>query len=439
MAIPARALIDNDILLHVSDTFWIGVMLYPIVLTLVFFVDRHRWAPSRVCPPANNHSRTGAISESQSSLVATGRPPLWSISTLLRGETLDDSSHVGVDDVSQEEMNRIDASTTWLTSWTLQSLRVRGVSVFWAKRVAYLIGYSMAVSILCCFGLRETPFGHQQQQNQQRGREGGSDGSDDRQSEMRLRDNNNNNSSSGGGGDDVSKRESDTHAGTYRKNPLRSSRFRAALLVCTMVVVWGSSLRIEDEFMNGPIDATAISSYVDVNHIEDAEDVVQIKGQNESNNDHSATNGEVTSSPETAEQTEQGPPHNLCPLRRLMPKQHNRHHRQSAHHRQQHPHLHHNTSNSTTTSSELKVYPIHIAFHDVGCSVPSVDAPVLSGVTGEIAPGRLTIILGPSGAGKSLFAGALLGRAASLCSQHTGRIFLNGKERSLALVVDRLG
>eukprot|EP00516_Mucochytrium_quahogii_P011477 CAMPEP_0203787104 /NCGR_PEP_ID=MMETSP0100_2-20121128/2026_1 /ASSEMBLY_ACC=CAM_ASM_000210 /TAXON_ID=96639 /ORGANISM=" , Strain NY0313808BC1" /LENGTH=962 /DNA_ID=CAMNT_0050689539 /DNA_START=648 /DNA_END=3536 /DNA_ORIENTATION=- len=84
-------------------------------------------------------------------------------------------------------------------------------------------------------------------------------------------------------------------------------------------------------------------------------------------------------------------------------------------------------------------YPVAISFRDVGCRVHGVNHPILSHVTGQIRPGQLTGVLGASGAGKSTFAMLLLGRGSKVCSHPLGSIFLNGEERSLNAILDRVG
>jgi hypothetical protein len=498
MAIPARAFIDNDILLHMSDSFWIAIMLYPIILTAVFFVDRHRWSPVvRHTHNNNNNNNNNIVQRSgESPDLTTGagagvsvaatatRSLVRPITSLFRGETLVsdsdavggagdddydndyDGSGGGSQDAIRCELHRIDTSTRWLTSWTVQSLRVRGVSVFWAKRLAYMVGYAGAVVALSCCGMRDTPLGSSSS-DAQAGRDrhhrtgfnnddddndDDDDGDDDEQygccpgrRHLRMRNRSSTNAMTAirrARTLSMEERQREkARARTYRKNPLRSSRFRAALLMCTTLVVWASSLRLQDEFMNGPL--VAITTTATSNASGDIDDTFSPDGHSvdcdaNSNTDLPSADSDDTPRRCSSSSSSSSSRINLCPLRQFLPellthsdrRYYSEYRAQSASS---------NSSNSSPTTADLDVYPIHIAFRDVGCSVPSVDEPVLSGVTGEIAPGRLTVILGPSGAGKSLFAGALLGRAASLCSHHTGQIYLNGKERSLALVVDRLG
>ena len=51
---------------------------------------------------------------------------------------------------------------------------------------------------------------------------------------------------------------------------------------------------------------------------------------------------------------------------------------------------------------------LHFRFEDLKLILPN-GKTILSGVTGYIAPGRLTVIMGPSGAGKSTFMKILMG------------------------------
>ena len=56
-----------------------------------------------------------------------------------------------------------------------------------------------------------------------------------------------------------------------------------------------------------------------------------------------------------------------------------------------------------------EIVQVNIGFDQVGCTIAGVGR-VLSNMTGEILPGRITGILGQSGSGKTSFAYALLGR-----------------------------
>ncbi|KND05205.1 uncharacterized protein SPPG_00865 [Spizellomyces punctatus DAOM BR117] len=53
--------------------------------------------------------------------------------------------------------------------------------------------------------------------------------------------------------------------------------------------------------------------------------------------------------------------------------------------------------------------------------------PILSGVTGEIRPGRMTAIMGPSGAGKTTFMNVLMGKV----KRTGGTLYVNGQESEM--------
>mmetsp|Transcript_9496 Transcript_9496/g.15558 ORF Transcript_9496/g.15558 Transcript_9496/m.15558 type:complete len:916 (-) Transcript_9496:66-2813(-) len=85
-------------------------------------------------------------------------------------------------------------------------------------------------------------------------------------------------------------------------------------------------------------------------------------------------------------------------------------------------------------------FPVHIAFNNVGCSISGMHSPILSNMTGEIRPGKLTGIMGQSGSGKTTFAYTLLGRAKRYCTNGAhGTVYLNGRPRDLETFLDRVG
>jgi ABC-type multidrug transport system fused ATPase/permease subunit len=66
---------------------------------------------------------------------------------------------------------------------------------------------------------------------------------------------------------------------------------------------------------------------------------------------------------------------------------------------------------------------LRFRFQDLSLVLPSGKA-ILSGVTGSIDPGRVTVIMGPSGAGKSTFMNVLMGKA----TRTGGRLMINDRE-----------
>jgi ABC-type lipoprotein export system ATPase subunit len=93
-----------------------------------------------------------------------------------------------------------------------------------------------------------------------------------------------------------------------------------------------------------------------------------------------------------------------------------------------------------TQKQHLFDFPVHVAFQDVGCSISNLAEPSLYDLTGSIPPGKLTGILGQSGSGKTLFSYQLLGRGKKVCSHaNHGRVYLNGRPRSLEAFLDRVG
>ncbi|GBG33363.1 ABC transporter G family member 25 [Hondaea fermentalgiana] len=84
-------------------------------------------------------------------------------------------------------------------------------------------------------------------------------------------------------------------------------------------------------------------------------------------------------------------------------------------------------------------FPVHIAFRNVGCAISDRADPVLDRVTGEIRPGTLTAILGRSGSGKTTLANLILGRSRKFCDRQYGRVYMNGRPRSLEVILDRVG
>lgn len=91
-----------------------------------------------------------------------------------------------------------------------------------------------------------------------------------------------------------------------------------------------------------------------------------------------------------------------------------------------------------STAREL-AYPVHLAFQNIGCKPTGTKAPI-SNISGVIRPGRITAIIGPSGAGKSTLSQFFLGRGEIRCTAHSkGSVFLNGRMRSLNVILDRVG
>mmetsp|Transcript_41146 Transcript_41146/g.66286 ORF Transcript_41146/g.66286 Transcript_41146/m.66286 type:complete len:861 (-) Transcript_41146:2376-4958(-) len=84
-------------------------------------------------------------------------------------------------------------------------------------------------------------------------------------------------------------------------------------------------------------------------------------------------------------------------------------------------------------------FPVHIAFRNVGCHIDGRHDPALAGITGEIMPGKLTAILGRSGSGKTTLANLILGRSRNFCHRQSGTVYMNGRARSLEVVLDRVG
>lgn len=66
---------------------------------------------------------------------------------------------------------------------------------------------------------------------------------------------------------------------------------------------------------------------------------------------------------------------------------------------------------------------LRFKFEDLGLTLPSGKL-ILNGVTGEIVPGKVTVIMGPSGAGKSTFMNVLMGKLA----RTGGRLMINDRE-----------
>ena len=86
----------------------------------------------------------------------------------------------------------------------------------------------------------------------------------------------------------------------------------------------------------------------------------------------------------------------------------------------------------------VRHFPVHIAFKNVGCTVPNVGV-VLRNITGSIPPGSFTGIIGESGSGKTTFAYQLLGRGRRHCRPAHGTVYMNGRPRSLEAFIDRVG
>mmetsp|Transcript_23689 Transcript_23689/g.43995 ORF Transcript_23689/g.43995 Transcript_23689/m.43995 type:complete len:916 (+) Transcript_23689:247-2994(+) len=85
------------------------------------------------------------------------------------------------------------------------------------------------------------------------------------------------------------------------------------------------------------------------------------------------------------------------------------------------------------------LFPVHIAFHDVGCRITGRPDPILSGVTGHLQPGHITAILGGSGSGKTTLVKRLLGQSKAMCDTETGMVYMNGLPSSLEKILDRVG
>eukprot|EP00158_Paraphelidium_tribonemae_P003535 Partr_v1_DN26205_c0_g1_i1_m48174 putative ABC transporter len=66
---------------------------------------------------------------------------------------------------------------------------------------------------------------------------------------------------------------------------------------------------------------------------------------------------------------------------------------------------------------------LNFAFDGLSVRLPS-GRTILNGVTGEIVPGRVTVIMGPSGAGKSTLMNVLMGKI----DRTGGRLLINGRE-----------
>ena len=83
-------------------------------------------------------------------------------------------------------------------------------------------------------------------------------------------------------------------------------------------------------------------------------------------------------------------------------------------------------------------YPVYISFENLGCSIQNVGS-IITNISGDARPGRLTGILGASGSGKTTLAHALLGRARKTCTSSEGVVYLNGEPGSLDSFLDRVG
>jgi len=96
--------------------------------------------------------------------------------------------------------------------------------------------------------------------------------------------------------------------------------------------------------------------------------------------------------------------------------------------------------NSTEAAEMADFFPVHIAFNDIGCSISGLERPILSNMTGEIRPKKLTGIMGPTGSGKTTFSWSLLGRSKRYCTAGAhGNLYLNGRPRNLEAFLDRVG